>query len=636
MVLLTVVKPFQYFLQPKLVKEPVPQQLESITNEILVPLVSVFHRLVDKALTTHEWGELEMEKTLHIISKCLYFSVKSHMPSALSPLLGSFCRDMIRILDSLSFDWSVTPSDGYLLRLKTGKRSLLLFGTLVSRHRKYSDKLVPEIVKCSMKIVKHSSNISKLGSLTERIISLAFDVISRVMEIGPGWRLLSPHFSLLLDSAIFPALALNERVHFLQVVICVPVFLVYCCADLFRLMVHHVFNDFSGKLLEDLRMIVGWGKCSSENWNLWVSNLQRAVDMKNEDEFSKDEIYDDYDKPSDEEWVKIETFARLVGCMYKVAVELFEGGYSTSNVYFYLLAELKVMLEKELEGADSDYFRCNAKWMLKRFDKYWDHMFLVLATASVLDPRFKMKYLEFYCSKNKVCDEASKAETVLDYLRSLYARYAASDICQKPICSVAKVDSKEEGENGDGGGEEDHDEIQDGEEDYDEEQGENEEDYDEELGEGEEDCEDDEEEEYDEEEDGEEKYDSDSSEEAEREARKTREKKTDACKDFAFFQEFLKFEGSAREFGEPELDCYLREPVMEWNKDFKALDWWREEGHKYPVLSRVSRDILSIPISRATSYYAYGMDRREPPAFVVSLEAEVANAMMCSKKWLRL
>jgi hypothetical protein len=62
-----------------------------------------------------------------------------------------------------------------------------------------------------MKIVKHSSNIGKLGCLTERIISLAFDVISRVMEIGPGWRLLSPHFSFLLDSAIFPALVLNER-----------------------------------------------------------------------------------------------------------------------------------------------------------------------------------------------------------------------------------------------------------------------------------------------------------------------------------------------------------------------------------------------------------------------------------------
>ncbi|XP_023642078.1 uncharacterized protein LOC17893252 [Capsella rubella] len=211
LVLLTVVKPFQYFLQPKLAKEPVPQQLESITKEILVPLVSVLHRFTEKALTTKGLGELELEKTLHIICKCLYFSVKSHMSSALSPLLSSFSRDMIRILDSLSFDWSVTPSDGNLMRLKAGKRSLLLFGTLVSRHRKYSDKLVPEIVNCSMNIIKHSSNISRLGCLTERIISLAFDVISRVMEIGPGWRLLSPHFSTLLDSAIFPALVLNER-----------------------------------------------------------------------------------------------------------------------------------------------------------------------------------------------------------------------------------------------------------------------------------------------------------------------------------------------------------------------------------------------------------------------------------------
>ncbi|CAN6886105.1 unnamed protein product [Brassica oleracea] len=407
-----------------------------------------------------------------------------------------------------------------------------------------------------------------------------------------------------------------------------PVFLVYCCADLFRLMVDDVFNELSESLLEDVRMLVGWGKCSFANWNVWLSHLQQAVDMKLEDAFSKDEVYDEYDKPSDEEWVKIETFSKLVGCIYKVAVELFEGGYSTSNVYFHLLAELKVMLEKELEGADSDYFRCKAKGMLKRFDKCWNQMFLVLASACVLDPRFKLKYVEFYCSKKIENDEGSNAETVLDYLRSLYARYAASDICHKPICPVTAVDSKEEDENDDGEGE-DCDEEQE-EEDCDEGQEGEEEDYEDE--EEEEDYEDEEQEE------GEEKYDSDSSEEAEREARKNREKNPDACKDFAFFQEFLKFEGSSpREFGESELDAYLKEPVLEWNKDFKALEWWREDGgHKYPILSRVARDILSIPISRVTSYDAYVTGKREPPAFVVSLEAKVANAMMCSKKWLRL
>jgi len=31
--------------------------------------------ILKQALTTHGWDELELEKTLHIICKCLYFSV---------------------------------------------------------------------------------------------------------------------------------------------------------------------------------------------------------------------------------------------------------------------------------------------------------------------------------------------------------------------------------------------------------------------------------------------------------------------------------------------------------------------------------------------------------------------------------
>ncbi|GMP76154.1 hypothetical protein CsSME_00032952 [Camellia sinensis var. sinensis] len=141
----------------------------------------------------------------------MYFSVRSHMPSALAPHLSSFCRDLFGILDSLSFDGAITLEDGHLLRLKTGKRSLLIFCALVTRHRKLSDKLMPNIINCVSKIVKHSTNISKMDFLSERIVSLAFDVISRVLETGPGWRLVSPHFSSLLNSAIFPALVMNEK-----------------------------------------------------------------------------------------------------------------------------------------------------------------------------------------------------------------------------------------------------------------------------------------------------------------------------------------------------------------------------------------------------------------------------------------
>ncbi|XP_057992891.1 uncharacterized protein LOC110632928 isoform X2 [Hevea brasiliensis] len=209
-VLQALIRPFQYFLNPKVAKEPVPPQLELIAKEILVSLLAVFHHLLEKALSTHGGTELEAEKILLIVCKCIYFTVRSHMPSALAPSLPSLCQNLTSLLDSLSFDHDVTSEDGQLLRLKAGKRILLIFCALVTRHRKYSDKLMPDILNCALKIVRYTKNIS-LDFLSERIISLAFDLISHILETGPGWRLVSPHFSFLLDSAIFPALVLNEK-----------------------------------------------------------------------------------------------------------------------------------------------------------------------------------------------------------------------------------------------------------------------------------------------------------------------------------------------------------------------------------------------------------------------------------------
>ncbi|KAH9684060.1 Importin N-terminal domain-containing protein [Citrus sinensis] len=185
MVLHALIKPFQYFLNPKLAKEPVPPQLELIAKEIIVPMLTIFHCFVEKVLANNYSTELDTEKILLIVCKCIFFSVKSHLPFALVPYLSSFCHDLIMILGSLSFDDGNTVKDN-LLRFKTGKRSLLIFSALVTRHRKFSDKLMPDIMNSVLQIVKYSANIS-------------------------GWRLVSPHFSVLLDKAIFPALVLNEK-----------------------------------------------------------------------------------------------------------------------------------------------------------------------------------------------------------------------------------------------------------------------------------------------------------------------------------------------------------------------------------------------------------------------------------------
>uniref|UniRef100_A0A9I9DMS1 Importin beta-like SAD2 homolog n=1 Tax=Cucumis melo TaxID=3656 RepID=A0A9I9DMS1_CUCME len=211
-VLCTTCRPFQYFLNPKDSKEPVPPQLELLANTIIVPLLAVFHRLVEQALSNPDGREVEIDKILSI--------VRSHMPSALVPLLPLFCRDLICILDSIKFETAVSPEYGNVSRLKTTKRSLLIFCVFVTRHRKHTDKLMPDIIKCVSNIVNYSKNAhslalnflwQKLDSLSERIISLAFDVISHVLETGRGWRLVSPHFSTLIHSGIFPTLIMNDK-----------------------------------------------------------------------------------------------------------------------------------------------------------------------------------------------------------------------------------------------------------------------------------------------------------------------------------------------------------------------------------------------------------------------------------------
>ncbi|XP_071706756.1 importin beta SMX1 [Rutidosis leptorrhynchoides] len=206
-VLQSVIRPFQYFLNPRLAKEPVPSQLELIAQEIIVPLISVFHQFVEDLCIQNKTA-MDAEKSLIIMTKCIYYAVRSHMPSALVPLLPSLCRDLIRILHSVRFD---ICEDEYTLRLKNAKRSLLIFSALITRHRKFTDKLMPDILNSVVKLVKLKTDFSQLDTLAERVVSLAFDVISRLLETGPGWRLVSPHFSSLLESAIFPAIVMNEK-----------------------------------------------------------------------------------------------------------------------------------------------------------------------------------------------------------------------------------------------------------------------------------------------------------------------------------------------------------------------------------------------------------------------------------------
>ena len=51
-----------------------------------------------------------------------------------------------------------------------------------------------------------------------------------------------------------------------------------------------------------------------------------------------------------------------------------------------------------------------------------------------------------------------------------------------------------------------------------------------------------------------------------------------------------------------ELNRYLEEPMLLWREDFDVLNWWKKASSaEHPILSRVARDMLAIPMALATS-----------------------------------
>lgn len=82
-----------------------------------------------------------------------------------------------------------------------------------------------------------------------------------------------------------------------------------------------------------------------------------------------------------------------------------------------------------------------------------------------------------------------------------------------------------------------------------------------------------------------------------------------------------------------ELGKYLKEDEDEDEK-FDLMEWWKLHAARYPVVSKMARDILAVPVSSVASECAFSTCGRVLTDFRSSLTPKSVQALICAQDWL--
>lgn len=133
----------------------------------------------------------------------------------------------------------------------------------------------------------------------------------------------------------------------------------------------------------------------SNLWNSTYSMIRTCLDYK--EVFlklkEKESLYTS--APSDKEWDLAADVCGRMKLFYRAA-KMFSGSkHISSNNYFLKLCEIKEALSKWIASPDLATKQM-ASLMFSKFEDYWNSVHVVLAIATVLDPRYKLKLVQYF------------------------------------------------------------------------------------------------------------------------------------------------------------------------------------------------------------------------------------------------
>ncbi|CAH8360477.1 unnamed protein product [Eruca vesicaria subsp. sativa] len=103
---------------------------------------------------------------------------------------------------------------------------------------------------------------------------------------------------------------------------------------------------------------------------------------------------------------------------------------------------------------------------------------------------------------------------------------------------------------------------------------------------------------------------------------------------FSDFELYISEVGS-REQMKSELDQYLEESLIPRSPDFEVLSWWSLNRTKYPTLSKMAADVLSLPFCTVSPDFVFDTEVKKMDNYRSSLGHVTLEALFCAKDWLK-
>ncbi|KAL5758347.1 hypothetical protein ACOSP7_020958 [Xanthoceras sorbifolium] len=376
-------------------------------------------------------------------------------------------------------------------------------------------------------------------------------------------------------------------------------------------------------------------------WNTTYHMLVAASELKEVFACLETTDLDYMIAPSMDDWKQVEILCIFLKYFYDAANILTSSAYPTASAFYHEVS--KIQLELTQASMSGDSFISNLTRPLKEeFDEYWKDCFLILAIAVVIDPRFKMKLIEFSFSRIYGEDAEMWIKIVEDGIHELFHEFVVQSL---PLPDSFMEEGNESMLKGEIHLEETAQDrtrlegtAQDG---FSQEgipregtQGA----HQEETAQG---PSQDMPSQYHQETHSQEVLYHQEAESEEILYHQVAHPQSSQDMHLITIGDGLSdFEVYITELtsGQPmksELDQYLEESLVPRAQEFDILDWWKLNQLKYPTLSKMASDILSIPFSTVTPDSVFDTTSKKIDSYRSSLRPVTLEALICAKDWLQ-